>query len=84
MPLATSTSSRIAARVIHECPVKHEAVRNILVFVSAVIPKALASILTSFVIELAKPCNVRTLGRYKPVCYCRCCGVEWMVKCSRK
>ena len=49
---------RIAARVMHECPVKHDAIRNILVFVSAVIPKALASILTSFVIELAKPCNV--------------------------
>lgn len=51
--------SRIAARVIQECPIKHDAVRNILVFVSAVIPKALASMLTSFVIEMAKPCNVR-------------------------
>ena len=43
---------------MQECPVKHDAMRNILVFVSAVIPKALASILTSFVIEMAKPCNV--------------------------
>jgi len=74
-------SSRIAARVMDECPIKQDAVRNILVFVSAVIPKALASILTSFVIELAKPCNVSmsvdTIGVY----YCGY-DVEQVVKCS--
>ncbi len=37
--------------------------KNLLLFVSALIPKALASLLTSCVIELAKPENVRTLTR---------------------
>ena len=55
---------RIAARVMQECPVKHDAMRNILVFVSAVIPKAFASLLTSFVIEMAKPSNV-SIFRYR-------------------
>ena len=32
---------------------------HILLFVSALVPKALASLMTSFCIELAKPENVR-------------------------
>lgn len=71
---------------MEECPIKHDAVRNILVFVSAVIPKALASILTSFVIELAKPYNVSTFSRhYKNTSFYYCgCDVEQMVECSQK
>ena len=58
---------------MRECPVEHDAIRNILVFVSAVIPKALASILTSFVIELAKPCNVSLMDA---MLFVIMCGVE--------
>ena len=59
---------------MRECPVEHDAIRNILVFVSAVIPKALASILTSFVIELAKPCNVSLMD--DAMLFVIMCGVE--------
>ena len=73
--------SRIATRVMQECPVKHDAMRNILIFASALIPKALASILTSFVIELARPCNVRI---YPINCCYGNCVVEQMVERSWK
>lgn len=38
-----------------------EMANHILLFVSALVPKALASLMTSFCIELAKPENVSTL-----------------------
>lgn len=43
--------------------------KNLLLFVSALIPKALASLLTSCVIELAKPDNVRILETTMTVVY---------------
>ena len=48
----------MASKVVQECPNKVDGFSNMLVFVSAVIPKALASLLTSFVMELSKPSHV--------------------------
>jgi hypothetical protein len=58
-------SSRIASSIEACCTEDKEAgLRHLLLFVSALIPKAFASILTSLVLELSKPENVRNTLRY--------------------
>ncbi|XP_065883402.1 putative cytochrome P450 120 [Dysidea avara] len=59
---AQSDPSSMASKVVQECPNKVDGFSNMLVFVSAVIPKALASLLTSFVMELSKPSHSQWLN----------------------
>ena len=51
------SSVRIASG-IHDRTDKDVTVSNLLLFISALIPKALASLMTSILLELAKPENV--------------------------
>jgi cytochrome P450 len=60
-----SRPSAIASSIEACCTEDKEAgLRHLLLFVSALIPKAFASILTSLVLELSKPENVRNTLRY--------------------
>ena len=43
---------------------KEAGLRHLLLFVSALIPKAFASIMTSLVLELSKPENVRNIYQH--------------------
>lgn len=56
--------SPIASSVHSNTPSSELAIRNLLIFISALIPKALASVMTSILLELAKPEN----SRYRDLC----------------
>ena len=55
----SSSLYRIAAGVQSSCDTIEHSLNNILLFVTALIPKALASLMTSLLLELSKPENVR-------------------------
>ncbi|XP_019857503.1 PREDICTED: cytochrome P450 26B1-like [Amphimedon queenslandica] len=59
--------SEIAAGVQSSCDTFEHSLNNILLFVTALIPKALASVMTSLLLELSKPENKR---------YCDCISDE--------
>ena len=59
-----SSYFRIASSVHSNTPSSELAIRNLLIFISALIPKALASVMTSILLELAKPENVRSHKLY--------------------
>lgn len=51
----------IAAGVVENCSDRESVAGHLLLFISALIPKAIASLLTSVIIELSKPENVKKL-----------------------
>lgn len=64
LSLLSLTLTSIASCVHEQCSDKDSAAHHLLLFISALIPKAMSSLLTSVVIELSKTENKR---------WCECC-----------
>lgn len=58
MYVSQCTVCSIAAGIEESCGDRESVAAHLLLFISALIPKAVASLLTSAVIELSKPENV--------------------------